>query len=128
MQAWFDVWERFHDYTVMRRDTGRSPEQPVWLLFHEAEEMHVDNPTQLVRHMGADLRHDLLIRQYYEGAPGQFYEVGADDLIDDRWAIRVCARTFGCRRCAVNFIRCASARPSRISGPRTDPRRTASRT
>ncbi|MEE4379539.1 MAG: insecticidal toxin complex protein, partial [Candidatus Competibacteraceae bacterium] len=35
-QAMFDWWERLFDYTVLRSETLRSPEQPAWLLFHEA--------------------------------------------------------------------------------------------
>ncbi|PYP83713.1 MAG: insecticidal toxin complex protein [Blastocatellia bacterium AA13] len=84
-QAIFDCfWERLFDYTVMRRESGRSPEQPVWLLFHESAELHTDNPADLVRHLGIDLRHDSLVLQYY-----QAYAVTSADLEDDRWAVRV---------------------------------------
>ena len=83
-QAMFDWWERLFDYTMMRRETQRSPEQPAWLLFHESAELHPDNPADLVRHLGIDLRHDTLVLQYY-----QAYPVTSADLEDDRWAVRV---------------------------------------
>ncbi|MEQ9238017.1 Tc toxin subunit A-related protein [Coleofasciculus sp. E2-BRE-01] len=83
-QALFDWWERLFDYTVMRRETQRSPEQPVWLLFHESAELHPDNPADLVRHLGIDLRHNTLVLQYYLD-----YLVTSVDLEDDRWAVRV---------------------------------------
>jgi hypothetical protein len=84
-QALFDSWwERLFDYTVMRREAGRSPEQPAWLLFHESAELHTDSPADLVRHLGIDVRHDTLVLQYY-----QAYAVTSVDLEDDRWAVRV---------------------------------------
>lgn len=90
MQAWFDLWERLFDYTVMRRATRRSPERPVWLLFHEAAERHEDNPAHLLRHMGVDLRHSGLLTQVFDPAEADLsYDVTSTDLMDDRWAIRV---------------------------------------
>jgi Tc toxin complex TcA C-terminal TcB-binding domain len=83
-QAMFDWWERLFDYTVMRRETERSPEQPAWLLFHESAELHPDNPADLIRHLGIDLRHDTLVLQYYSDFP-----VTSVELEDDRWAVRV---------------------------------------
>ena len=65
-QAMFDWWERLFDYTVMRRESRRSREQPAWLLFHESAESHTDSPADLVRHLGVDLRHDTLVLQYYQ--------------------------------------------------------------
>ncbi|NEN88689.1 MAG: insecticidal toxin complex protein [Okeania sp. SIO3H1] len=83
-QAMFDWWERLFDYTVMRRETKRAPEQPAWLLFHESAELHPDHPANLVRHLGIDLRHNTLVLQYYLD-----YLVTSTDLEDDRWAVRV---------------------------------------
>jgi hypothetical protein len=83
-QAMFDWWERLFDYTGMRREAQRAPERPAWLLFHESAESHRDNPADLVRHLGIDLRHDTLVLQYY-----QAYPVTSADLEDDRWAVRV---------------------------------------
>jgi hypothetical protein len=83
-QAMFDWWERIFDYTVMRRESHRWPEQPAWLLFHESAELHSDSPADLIRHLGVDLRHDTLVLQYY-----QAYSVTSADLEDDRWAVRV---------------------------------------
>ncbi len=82
-QAMFDWWERLFDYTVMRRETERSPEQPAWLLFHESAERHPDNPADLLRHLGVDLLHDSLVLQYNEN-----YSVSSANLEDDRWAVR----------------------------------------
>jgi hypothetical protein len=83
-QALFDWWERLFDYTVMRQESHRSPEQPAWLLFHESAELHPDNPADLVRHLGIDLRHGTLVLQYYRN-----FLVNSDELEDDRWAVRV---------------------------------------
>jgi Tc toxin complex TcA C-terminal TcB-binding domain len=83
-QAMFDWWERLFDYTVMRRETERSSEQPDWLLFHESAELHPDNPADLIRHIGIDLRHNTLVLQYYQAFP-----VTSVELEDDRWAVRV---------------------------------------
>lgn len=90
MQAWFDIWERLSDYARMRAATGRSPERPVWLLFHEAGELHEDNPAHLLRHMGVDLRHADIVRLFHDPDEADLTrEVTSADLIDDRWAIRV---------------------------------------
>jgi hypothetical protein len=83
-QAMFDWWERLFDYTVMRKETARSPEQPAWFLFHESAELHPDNPADLIRHLGIDLRHDTLVLQYYQAFP-----VTSVELEDDRWTVRV---------------------------------------
>ena len=83
-QAMFDWWERLFDYIVMRRETERSSEQPDWLLFHESAELHPDNPADLIRHIGIDLRHNTLVLQYYSAFP-----VTSVELEDDRWAVRV---------------------------------------
>ena len=83
-QAMLDWWERLFDYTVMRRESRRSREQPAWLLFHESAESHPDSPADLIRHLGVDLRHDTLVLQYYQG-----YAVTSADLEDDRWAVRI---------------------------------------
>ncbi len=89
-QAMFDWWERLFDYTVMRRETERSPEQPAWLLFHEAAETHEDNPAHLLRHLGVDLRHDTLVLQFFDATEADLsYDVTSADLIDDRWTVRV---------------------------------------
>jgi hypothetical protein len=69
----------------MRRETERSSEQPDWLLFHESAELHPDNPADLIRHIGIDLRHDTLVLQYYH----QAFPVTSVELEDDRWAVRV---------------------------------------
>jgi hypothetical protein len=89
-QALFDWWERLFDYTVMRAETARSPELPVWLLFHEAAESHQDKPAHLVRHMGIDIQHSNLVLQHYDPAKGDLsYDVSSADLEDERWVVRV---------------------------------------
>ena len=87
-QAMFDWWERLFDYTVMRGESQCSPEQPAWLLFHEAAEAHEDNPAHLMRHLGIDIRHVSLVLQYFNST-NPSYDVTSKDLEDDRWAIRV---------------------------------------
>jgi hypothetical protein len=83
-QALFDWWERMFDYAWLRQEARRAFERPVWLLFHEAAEQHPDLPAQLTRHMGVDARHVPLVLRYYDG-----YVVSSDDLMDERWAVRV---------------------------------------
>jgi hypothetical protein len=82
-QALFDWWERLVDYVDMRAHTQMSPENPVWLLFHEAAEAHEDNPAHLLRHMGVDHSHADRVLKYYMD-----YNVTSSDLEDERWAIR----------------------------------------
>ncbi|MGG4187248.1 neuraminidase-like domain-containing protein [Paenibacillus peoriae] len=93
-QAMFDWWERLFDYTVMRTETNRSPEQPAWLLFHESLESHEDIPGHLVRHLGIDMQHAELVLHYFisepeEIPPKQQLVVTSDQLADERWALRV---------------------------------------
>ena len=90
VSALFDWWERGFDYTVMRAATERSPERPVWLLFHEAAETHEDVSAQLLRHVGVDIRHVPLVLRYYDPAEAALLrEVTSADLMDDRWVVRV---------------------------------------
>jgi hypothetical protein len=86
-QALFDWWERIFDYTEMRAETAAALERPAWLLFLEAAEQQPDDPAQLVRHLGVDIRHELLVRTYFEAAG--LVNITAPDLADDRWAVRV---------------------------------------
>jgi hypothetical protein len=83
-QAMFDWWERLHDYTVMRREAERSPEDPAWLVFHESAEVHPDDPADLVRHLGIDIRHNTLVLRYFNAV-----QLTSDELMDDRWVVRV---------------------------------------
>lgn len=83
-QALFDLWERTFDYTVLRRRAQRAPELPVWLLFEEASEHQPDNPAQLLRHLDIDLSHADVVLRFYNGRV-----ITADDLVNERWAIRV---------------------------------------
>ena len=90
MSALFDWWERLFDYTVMRAETAHSPETPAWLMFHEAAETHVDPPAQLLRHIGVNLRHVPLVLHYFDPSqPAAPFNVTSEELIDDRWGIRV---------------------------------------
>ncbi|WLE96449.1 MAG: hypothetical protein QTN59_17415 [Candidatus Electrothrix communis] len=102
-QAMFDWWERLFDYTVMRAATSRTPEKPVWLLFHEAAEGHADKPAHLLRHMGVDVRYNNLVLQYLID-PKDAYDVTSSDLEDERWAIRVWQADLWCRQLKSNFL------------------------
>lgn len=89
-QALFDWWERLFDYGVMRDSVCAST--PAWFLFHDAAEQHPDIPAQLLRHLGVDLSYaDIspLDAQpvLLEFEPG--FSVTAEELIDERWALRV---------------------------------------
>jgi len=88
-QAMFDWWERTFDYVQMRKQSSAVREHPVWLLFEEAAEKQPDNPAQLLRHMGVDLRHASFVLSYFFSQTTPVYTVTSDDLEDDRWAVRV---------------------------------------
>ncbi len=105
IQALFDGWLRLFDYTVMRATTQRSPEKPVWLLFHEANETHDDNPAHLLRHMNVDIRHDNAVLHHFDPAEGDLsYDVTSGDLVDDRWAIRVWRADLWVRALMAEFL------------------------
>ncbi|MEA2343066.1 MAG: hypothetical protein QOF63_1235, partial [Thermoanaerobaculia bacterium] len=83
-QALFDWWERIFDYTVMRRESRRGRERPVWLLFLESAENQPDVPDFLVRHLGVDIRHAPLLLRYDPA-----YDITSANLEDERWAVRI---------------------------------------
>ncbi|WP_437827895.1 neuraminidase-like domain-containing protein [Sorangium sp. So ce1153] len=85
--ALYDWWERVHDYTVMRRETRAARERPAWLLFYEASERQPDDPPQLVRHLGVDIRHAPLVLSYH--ATPTSHTIQTPELEDERWALRV---------------------------------------
>jgi hypothetical protein len=91
--ALFDWWERVFDYTRLRRETERALERPPWLLFAEVLAQQPDNPAELLRHLGVDLRHaPLVLTQFDPGATPPVHQVGAPgsgELADERWAVRV---------------------------------------
>ncbi|SIO38875.1 hypothetical protein SAMN05444722_1828 [Rhodovulum sp. ES.010] len=90
VSALFDWWERLFDYTVMREQTAKSPEPKAWLTFHEAAELHVDPPAQLLRHIDVDMRHAPLVLRYFDPALTPLpFDVTSADLVDERWTIRV---------------------------------------
>jgi hypothetical protein len=68
IQAMFDWWERIFDYTQMRWQARGEREDRAWELFEEAAENQPDDPAQLLRHMGVDLRHDNLVLSYFDSA------------------------------------------------------------
>jgi hypothetical protein len=84
--ALFDWWERLFDYVLMRRETRPARERPAWLLFYEAAEHQPDDPAQLLRHLGVDIRHAPLVLNYF-ATPS--YTLVTPDLEDERWAVRV---------------------------------------
>jgi hypothetical protein len=81
--ALFDWWERFFDYCLMRKETQEAIERPAWLVFYEAAQRQPDDPAQLLRHIGVDLRHAPLVLKYFNS-----YEIQAPDLEDERWVVR----------------------------------------
>ena len=85
--ALFDFWERLWDYTLMRTQTRPARERPAWLLFFEASERQPDDPPQLVRHLGIDIRHAPLVLTYFASpAP---HAITTPELEDERWAVRI---------------------------------------
>ena len=85
--ALFDWWERLWDYTLMRTQTRPARERPAWLLFLEASERQPDDPSQLVRHLGVDIRHAPLVLTYF--ATPAPHIIITPELEDERWAVRV---------------------------------------
>ncbi|MBV9775059.1 MAG: hypothetical protein JO040_13990 [Gemmatimonadetes bacterium] len=71
----------------MRAEARCSRERPAWLLFYEASERQPDDPPQLVRHLGVDVRHAPLVLTYF--ATPAPYTLTTPDLEDERWAVRV---------------------------------------
>jgi len=82
-QALFDWWERVFDYVIMRMEAKSAREPPAWLLFYEAAQKQPDDPAQLLRHLGIDIRHAPLVLRYYPN-----YNITMPDLEDERWAVR----------------------------------------
>ena len=85
--ALFDWWERIFDYCWLRGQTDGARERPAWLLFAEAAQQQPADPAELLRHLGVDLRHAPLVLTYFDTPSG--YALGAADLQDERWAVRV---------------------------------------
>lgn len=106
-QALFDWWERLHDYTELRAKARPSPEQPVWLAFHEAAEAHPDDPAHLLRHMGVDLSHAKLVLRFY-----QKHVVPSADLEDEIWAVRAWRADMALRAIKTGFL-CKDIREAR---------------
>ena len=59
--AMFDWWERLFDYATMRRQAHAAHERSIWRLFFEGAENQPDDPAQLLRHLGVDILHALLV-------------------------------------------------------------------
>ncbi|MFD7131992.1 neuraminidase-like domain-containing protein [Streptomyces sp. NPDC059894] len=98
-QALTDIWERLFDYTVTRAETAGSPERPLWLLFHESAEGHPDLPADLLRYAGVDLLRTSLVTLFADGPA-----LVGDDLVDERWAIRVRHADLLLRRVSRRFV------------------------
>lgn len=86
-QAMFDWWERLFDYSVMRRESAIAPERPAWLLFHESKEVHPDDVSHLLRHLGISVNHSGIV-QLFNPDYALNETSHTDDLDDDRWAVR----------------------------------------
>lgn len=86
-QAMFDWWERLFDYTIMRSESATSPERPAWLLFHESKEVHPDDISHMLRHLGISVNHSGIVQLFNPNYA--LNDLGhTDDLDDDRWAVR----------------------------------------
>jgi hypothetical protein len=88
-QALFDWWERLFDYAQLRDAVADAPEAPAWLLFHEAAELHPDNPAQLLRHIGIDLSHAALVLSYFQSPATPQFQLTVDQLVNEQWTVRV---------------------------------------
>jgi hypothetical protein len=84
--ALFDWWERIFDYDALRRETRKGRERPAWRLFYEAAERQPDDPAELLRHLGVDIRHAPSVLTFFDGpAP---YKIQTGDLESEAWTIR----------------------------------------
>jgi hypothetical protein len=84
--AMFDWWERIFDYIHLRKAVKDACTREAWLLF---EEIATQQPTTLelaLRHLGVKLGVAQPLLTYSDTTP---YAVAADDLLDERWAIRI---------------------------------------
>lgn len=108
--ALFDSWERVFDACLLRAETDRARERPAWLLYAEAAEEQPDEPAELLRHLGVDLRHTPLMLTYFD-TPG--YTLAPDDLTDERWAVRAWHGEVWLRRLIEHFtpVAIGTARP-----------------
>jgi hypothetical protein len=88
-QALFDWWERLFDYTQLRDAVAEAPEAPAWLLFHEAAEMHPDNPAHLLRHVGIDLSHAALVLSYFQSQATPQFQITSSQLLNEQWPVRI---------------------------------------
>jgi hypothetical protein len=88
-QAMFDWWERIFDYDRVRKDVHRSCDGRLWRLFEEALVNPPTDVTQLLRFIGADARYRELALRFYQDQAAPIYSVGALDLQDERWLVRV---------------------------------------
>jgi hypothetical protein len=84
--ALFDWWERIFDYHTFRRETREARERPAWRLFYEASERKPDDPAELLRNIGVDIRHAPLVLTYNDGPA--MYALDLDDLEAEPWALR----------------------------------------
>ncbi|EOD63596.1 neuraminidase-like domain-containing protein [Amycolatopsis vancoresmycina] len=106
--ALFDWWERVFDYTRLREATERALERPPWLLFADALEQQPDDPGELLRHLGVDLRHAPLVLNYF--APDSTPPIhsvglpGSAELADERWAVRIRHAESWVRRLRRHFL------------------------
>ena len=84
--ALFDWWERLYDYAALREETKPARDRPAWRLFYEASERRPDEPVELVRHLGVDIRHAPLVLTYFHKPTD--YTIVVPDLETEGWAIR----------------------------------------
>jgi hypothetical protein len=85
--ALFDIWERLYDYTTLRHETWQARGRPAWRLFYEASQRQPDDPAQLVRHLGVNVRHAPKVTRYWSAGGG--YTLQTADLETEIWPVRV---------------------------------------
>jgi hypothetical protein len=84
--ALFDTWERLYDYVCLRAETAAARERPAWRLFYKAAERQPDDPAELVRNLGIDVRHAPQVLTYFD-LPAD-YHVTTPDMESESWPIR----------------------------------------
>jgi hypothetical protein len=90
LAALFDWWERLFDYAALRRGNHRGNRPMVWWLLAASSELAPGAAAPLLPYMDVEPA-DVGLVQTYEGLTGLLGrpELTAQDLLNERWAVRV---------------------------------------
>ncbi len=88
--ALFDWWERLFDYAALRRGNQRGNRPAVWWLFQASSELAPAAAAPLLPYLDVEPA-DVSLVQTYDGLAALLGrpELAAQDLLNERWAVRV---------------------------------------